>query len=64
MEPLRGKGNNRRRANDQEGSFPRQRQRECWQRVSVALRKAVARQLNAVCGQMGEAWPSPFDPDS
>ena len=54
----------KRLANDEEVSFPGQHQAECWQRVSVALRKAVAKQLSDVYSQMGGAWASPFSRDS
>ena len=53
----------RRLANDDEVSFPGQYQGECWQRLSVALRKAVAKQLSGSYSQLGGAWALPFYPD-
>ena len=38
---------------DSESSLPGQPQRECWQRVAVALRRAVARQLSSAHSQAG-----------
>ena len=51
---------------DLELSCPGRLQAECWQRVAVALRKAVAAQLSGCFLQAGGAWASPFtgaDPD-
>ena len=50
----------RRTTHDEEVSFPGQLQRECWQRLSVALQKAVATQLCQIFIQMGGDWASPF----
>ena len=59
-----------------EAGLPGKTQNECWkrvagqhqaeyqQRVSVALRKAVAKRLSEVYIQMGGAWTSPFSRDS
>ena len=48
---------------DSESSLPGQPQRECWQRASVALRRAVARQLSSAYSQAGGAWASPYAGD-
>ena len=53
----------RRFANDSETSFPGKLQHDCWQRVAVALRKAVAVQLGSAYSQCGGAWVHPFPGD-
>ena len=52
----------KRLVNDDEVSFPDQG--ECWQRLSVALRKDVAKQLSDASSQMGGAWAPLFSHDS
>jgi hypothetical protein len=51
-------------ASEGEPSFPGQLQQECWQRVSVALRKAVATQLSAAFTQLGGVVAVPFPGDA
>ena len=46
--------------NDGEASVPGKLQNECWQRVAVALRRAVAKQLGGAYTQAGGAWVNPF----
>ena len=53
----------RRFSNDSETSFPGKPQHDCWQRVAVALRKAVALQLGSAYSQSGGAWVNPFPGD-
>jgi hypothetical protein len=50
----------RRFGNDGETSVPGKLQSECWQRVAVALRRAVAKQLGGAYSQSGGAWVYPF----
>ena len=49
----------KRLTHDDEVTFPGHLQHECWQRVSVALHKAVAKQLCSAYDQMGGPWSPP-----
>ena len=52
----------KRLTHDDEVTFSGHLQHECWQRVSVALHKAIAKQLCSSYRLMGEPWAPPPSP--
>ena len=54
----------KRHSSDRVTSYTGQLQQECWQRVAVALRNAVAQQLSSAYSQTGGAWAPPFFGDA